>query len=316
VAKVLPELRSGKEKEFYFPKTCPSCLAKLSKPEGEAVWRCPNPNCSARKRENLYYFVSKKAFDIDGLGPKIIDKLVDAGLISEVADLFSLREGDLVPLESLPCRKPKAFLRGFAEKSAKNLIETIQKSKKVPLSRFVLALGIRHVGEETTIDLASRFGSMNKLQKATKEELETIPDVGPKTAESIYNWFRLKQNQKFIEELFAVGIKIESQKPTPYQGEENRFSSSPFAVARETKGFGGGLKGKTFVLTGTLETMTRDQAKERIRLLGGNVSESVSKMTDYLVAGENPGSKFEQAKKLEIKIIGEKEFLETLSRRG
>jgi len=288
VAKVLPELRSGKEKEFYFPKTCPSCLAKLSKPEGEAVWRCPNPNCSARRRKNLYYFVSKKALDIDGLGPKIIDKLIDENLISQAADIFTLREGDLVPLER------------FAEKSAKNLIEAIQKSKKVPLSRFILALGIRHVGEETAIDLANRFNSIDKLQKATKEELETIPDVGPKIAESIYNWFRLRQNQKFIEELFAVGIKIESQKPTPYQ----------------TKGFGGGLKGKTFVLTGTLETMTRDQAKEKIRLSGGNVSEAVSKMTDYLVAGENPGSKFEQARKLGLKIINEKEFLEIINQRG
>ena len=320
VAKVLPELRVGKEKEFHFPKTCPSCLSSLSKPLGEVVWRCQNPNCPARKRENLYHFVSKKAFDIEGLGPKIIDKLLDEKLIFQAVDIFTLCQGDLIPLER------------FAEKSAKNLIEAIQKSKKISLPKFIFALGIRHVGEETAIDLANylssvsedgdemkfhRLGSIYKLKMVSKEELEKIPDVGPKVAESIYKWFQSKKNQKFIEELFAAGIRIESQKLTPYQGEENRFSSFPFAVARETKGFGAGLKGKIFVLTGALKTMSRDKAKERIRQLGGNVSESVSKMTDYLVVGESPGSKLAKARKLVggggVKIIKEKEFLEMLS---
>ncbi|MCX6759702.1 MAG: NAD-dependent DNA ligase LigA [Candidatus Nealsonbacteria bacterium] len=290
VAKVLPELRVGREKEFHFPKTCPSCLSSLNRPLGEVVWRCPNTNCPARKRENLYHFVSKKAFDIEGLGPKIIDKLLDEKLIFQAVDIFTLCQGDLIPLER------------FAEKSAKNLIEAIQKSKKISLPRFIFALGIRHVGEETAIAMSNYFGSIDKLKMASKEELEKIPDVGPKVAESIYKWFPRK-NQKFIEELFAAGIRIESQRPAPYQ----------------TKGFGAGLKGKIFVLTGALKTMSRDKAKERIRLLGGNVSESVSKMTDYLVVGESTGSKLAKARKLVgggkggVKIIKEKEFLEMLS---
>jgi len=274
IARVLPELRSGEEKEFYFPKTCPICGTKLIKPKEEAVWRCPNTNCPARKRENLYYFTSKKAFDIEGLGPKIIDKLVDENLISQAVDIFTLREGDLL---SLP---------GFAEKSAKNLIAAIQESKKISLSKFIFALGIRHIGEETAIDLANSFGSIDKLRKATREELEIIPDVGPKIAESIYNWFNSKQNQKIIEDLLRVGIEI----------------LPPEKINRK-------LAGKTFVLTGTLKTMTRNQAKEKIRSLGGNVSESLSGTTDFLVTGENPGSKLKRAEKLGVKIIREGEFI-------
>ena len=274
IARVLPELRSGEEKEFYFPKTCPICGTKLIKPKEEAVWRCPNTNCPARKRENLYYFTSKKAFDIEGLGPKIIDKLVDENLISQAVDIFTLREGDLL---SLP---------GFAEKSAKNLIAAIQESKKISLSKFIFALGIRHIGEETAIDLANSFGSIDKLRKATREELKIIPDVGPKIAESIYNWFNSKQNQKIIEDLLRVGIEI----------------LPPEKINRK-------LAGKTFVLTGTLKTMTRNQAKEKIRSLGGNVSESLSGTTDFLVTGENPGSKLKRAEKLGVKIIREGEFI-------
>jgi len=282
VAKVLPELRTGKEKDFHFPKTCPVCQTRLSKPAGEAIWRCPNSKCPARKRENLYFFASKKAFDIEGLGPKAIDKLVDVGLMSTAADLFSLREGDLVPLER------------FAEKSAQNLIEAIQKSKEIQMSRFIYALGIRHVGEETAIDLANYFDSIDKLKRATQEELKNIPDVGERVSESITNWFRSKQNQKLIDDLFKAGVRVE--KPAP----------------RQTKGSSLGLKGQTFVLTGSLETMTRDRAKEKIRLFGGSVTESVSKQTDYLIVGENPGSKLEQAKKLGVKILKEKELLELL----
>lgn len=274
VAKVLLELRTGQEKEFHFPKICPVCGTELIKPKEEAIWRCPNKNCAARKRENLYYFASRKAFDVDGLGPKIIDKLVDENLISQPADIFTLEEGDLVPLER------------FAEKSAKNLIEAIQKSKKITLPKFIFALGIRHVGEETAIDLAYHFNGINELQKATKEELEAISNVGSKMAESIYNWFNLKQNQKFIGDLLRAGVEI----------------LIPGKIDRK-------LAGQTFVLTGALKTMTRNQVVERIRSLGGSISESVSKMTDYLIAGDNPGSKLEKAKELNVKIIREKEFM-------
>jgi len=287
VAKTLPELRTGKEKEFHFPKACPVCETKLTRPTGEAIWRCSNPKCPARKRENIYFFVSKKAFDIDGLGPKIIDQLVDENLISGAVDLFELKEGDLVPLER------------FAEKSAKNLIEAIQKSKEISLARFIYSLGIRHVGEETAISLADYFVSINKLKKASKEDLEKVPDIGEKVSESIYNWFQSKQNQKFIDDLFKVGIRIE--RPAPYR-----------PVLSEKSGAGAELREKTFVLTGVLEGMTRSEAERKIRLLGGHPSSSVSKQTDYLVVGSEPGSKLEQAKKLGVKTINEKEFLEMI----
>ena len=279
IPKVLKELRVGGEKEVSFPKNCPVCSNRLAKQMGEVIWRCLNSDCPARKRENLYHFTSKKAFDIEGLGPKIIDKLTDENLTSSAADIFTLQPGDLVPLER------------FAEKSAKNLIEAIQKSKKISLAKFIFALGIRHIGEETAVDLANHFGGLSRLAKAGKEELEIISEVGPKMAASLYDWFRLKKNQKFIEELLAAGVKIEN----------------PSVIAGQQK-----LKGLTFVLTGTLESMTRSEAKSRIRLLGGNPVNSVSKQMSYLVSGLEPGSKYEEARRLGVRIISEKEFLEML----
>ncbi|MDP3996044.1 MAG: NAD-dependent DNA ligase LigA, partial [bacterium] len=274
VAKVLPELRVGEERDFHFPKTCPVCRTELKKPKEEAIWRCQNMDCPARKRGNLYYFTSKKAFNIEGLGPKIIDKLVDENLISQPDDMFTLKEGDLIPLER------------FAERSAKNLVEAIQKSKKISLSKFILSLGIRHVGEETAIDLANSFTSINKLRKATGQELENIPDVGPKVAESIYAWFGSEQNQNFINNLLRVGVEI----------------LAPEKISKK-------LAGQTFVFTGVLKAITRDQAKKMVRSLSGAVSESVSKATDYLVAGADPGSKLKQANNLGIRIINEQEFI-------
>lgn len=281
VIKVLPELRTGKEKNFIFPKNCLVCKTALIKPKGEVVWRCPNKNCQARRRENFYHFTSKKAFDIDGLGPKIIDQLMDNNLISQIPDIFGLEEGDMLPLER------------FAEKSARNLIVSIQKSKEIPLSRFIFSLGIRHTGEETAVALSDYFYSINKVKNASKEELEKIPDIGKKVSESIYHWFRLRQNQKLIEDLISAGIKI----------------LPPAKISKK-------LSGKTFVLTGGLETMTRDAAKEKIRLLGGDISESISKETDFVIAGREPGLKYERAKKLGgVKIISEKEFLLMLAKR-
>ncbi len=274
IAKVLKDLRTGKEKEFKFPKTCPMCGNKLEKSKGEAIWRCLNPKCPARKREYLYYFVSKKAFDIDGLGPKIINQLIDENLISGAPDLFELEEGDLIPLER------------FAEKSAKNLVESIQKSKKIPLSRFIYSLGIRYVGEETAELLARNFQfSILNFQDISLKNLQQIPGIGPVAAKSIYKWFQSKQNQKLVNDLLEAGVEIQA----------------PQKVGKK-------LKGKTFVLTGALENMTRSEAEKKIRMLGGDSSSSVSKNTDYLVAGKDPGSKLKQAKKLGIKIINEKEF--------
>ena len=297
VVKVLKELRTGKEREFKMPKTCPICGSVLERPEGEVVWRCVNPNCSARQRRYLYHFVSKKSFDIEGLGPKIIDQLLDKGLVSDPADLFELEKGDIIPVESLP-RRPRPFsgkggvLRGFAEKSARNLIKAIQQKKSITLARFIYALGIRGVGEETAQDLSNRFQNLEDLKNATKEELLGVRDIGPETANSIYSFFRKKSNLHFLRRLEKAGVKIKRQ--------EIRFKSQKLA-------------GKTFVLTGVLKSLTRDEAKERIRSLGGDISESVSRKTNFVVVGENPGSKREQAKKLGIKILSEQEFLKMLS---
>ena len=277
IAGVLLKLRSGKEKEFHFPKSCPRCGRDLIRPAGEAIWRCPNSDCPARKRENLYHFTSKKSFDIEGLGPKIIDQLVDENLISQAPDIFQLKEGDLLPLER------------FAERKAENLIRAIEKSKKIALSKFIFALGIRHVGEETAMDLAEYFGGVKKIEKASKEELENIPDVGPKVSESTYNWFQKKQNLEFVDDLVKSGVEI---LPPPKIGKK--------------------LEGKTFVLTGSLESMTRAEAEKLIRLLGGHPLNSISKQTDYLLAGFEPGSKLKRAKKLGVKIISEKEFLKMI----
>ncbi|MFH1714136.1 MAG: NAD-dependent DNA ligase LigA [Candidatus Nealsonbacteria bacterium] len=279
VVKAITELRIGKEKEIKFPEYCPGCKTKLARLKGEVAWRCPNPKCLFVKRKNLYYFISKKSFDIEGLGPKIIDQLVEQALISRATDIFELKEGDLIPLER------------FAEKSAKNLLEAIQKSKKIPLSRFIYSLGIRHVGEETAIDLANQFGSVDNLMKVSKEDLEKIADIGPKVSETVYNWFQSIENQKFISALKKLGVEI---------------------IPPLFKKISGKLKGKTFVLTGSLKTITREQAREKIRLSGGYPTDSVSRRTNYLVLGEDPGLKLDVAKKFGVKIIKEKEFLELI----
>lgn len=282
VIKVLAELRTGKEKDVHFPKNCPVCEAKLVRLDNEVIWRCLNKNCGARKREFLQYFVSKKAFDIEGLGPKIIGQFQDAGLISLASDLFKLKKEDLLSLDR------------FAEKKAQNIVEAVEKSKTITLPRFIFSLGIIHVGEETASDLADYFGNIDKLSRADMEELEKIPNVGPKVAKSIYNWFQSAQNKKLVEDLLRAGIKIKNP--------------------RLRQGFGGQVKleGKTFVLTGVLDAMSRETAKEKILLLGGKVTDSVSQKTNFVVAGQDPGSKLAKAQKLGVKILSEPDFLKLL----
>ncbi|MBI2098571.1 MAG: NAD-dependent DNA ligase LigA [Candidatus Wildermuthbacteria bacterium] len=279
VVRVIEDLRTGSERAFRMPEVCPMCKSRLVLLRGEVIRRCPNTECMAKRREYLYHFVSKKAFDIDGLGPRIADQLMEQGLVQDAADLFALTDGDLVPLER------------FAEKSAANLLGAIRRSKRISLGRFVYALGIRHVGEETAADLAERWGSLGKLQRASKEELEQVRDVGSVVAKSIGDWFAQKENREFVERLQKAGVKIQSEKRQ---------------VASEK------LRGQTFVLTGSLETMTRDEAKQKIRALGGEISESVSRKTAYVVAGNEPGSKLEKAKELKVRILIEKEFLAML----
>lgn len=289
VAKVLKKLRTGKEIEFHFPRFCPVCKTHLDKPAGEAIWRCKNQNCPARKRKNLYHFVSKKSFDIDGIGPKIINQLADENLVINPPDIFRLTEKDLLPMER------------FAEKSAENILQSIQKSKTIEFANFIFSLGIRHVGEETARYLANYFGGgsrrnkfvdfgdIKNLQRVSTEDLKKIPNIGEKVSESILQWFSSKKNQDLINNLLAVGIKI----------------LLPKKIGKK-------LEGKVFVVTGSLDSLTRPEAHKRIRLLGGNTSNSVSNNTDYLVAGRDPGSKLEKARELGLKVISEKEFLNIL----
>lgn len=274
IVEVLPKMRSGREKKFVMPKKCPVCGSPVEQKVGEVAYYCTNKNCFATQKEGLAHFVSRRAFDIDGLGPKILDQLHAADLVEDAADIFSLKEEDLKPLER------------FAEKSAQNLIEAIDKSKSISLARFIYALGIRHVGEETAIRLAEEFLSLDKIKKASIEALTATSDIGPKVAESIYEWFCNGKNLDLINRLLSAGVKI----------------------VQAHKKSGGQLQNLTFVLTGELESMSRDEAKEKIRGLGGEVSSSVSKKINYVVAGANPGSKFDKAEKLGVRIINEKEF--------
>ncbi|MFA5813156.1 MAG: NAD-dependent DNA ligase LigA [Patescibacteria group bacterium] len=290
VVRVLEKMRTGKELKIKRLKDCPICGSPVEqkivgdkKKELSAALFCANPKCYAQELERIIHFVSKKAFDIDGLGEKIVEQLIDEGLIKNPADIFSLTKGDLEPLER------------FAEKSAENLVKAIEKAKSVTLPRFIFGLGIRHVGEETAIALANQFKNIEKLMKATNEELEAVEDVGPRVSESIFEYFKNKESKKLVEELISNGVKIKKQ--------EKIETGNPGSGSKDLK-----LAGKTFVLTGTLSSLSRDEAKEKIRQLGGSVSGSVSKNTDYVVAGENPGSKLDRARELGVKVLSEGEF--------
>ncbi len=280
VVDVVKGLRTGKEKSFTMPKKCPHCKTEIIKPKGEIAMYCPNKNCFAVELRKLSHFASKKAFNIDGFGPNKIKQLADEGLISNFTDIFKLKKGDLKSLER------------FEEKSSDNLIKAIKESKNITLGKFIFALGIRHVGEEMALDLSAKLNSINGFKNISQEELEAINGIGPKVAESIYEYFHDKDNLKLVDDLLKIGVNIKNSE------NKNKTASK--------------LKGLSFVLTGTLQQINRDEAKEKIRALGGNISSSVSQNTNYLISGKNPGSKFEKAKKLEVKIIDEKEFLEMI----
>lgn len=297
VTRVLEGMRTGAERAFRMPRKCPLCGSAVVRKPGEVVRYCVNPGCFGQQRERIIHFVARNAFDIEGLGEKIVEQLINESLITDPADVFRLTEGDLTVLER------------FAEKSARNLIEAVQAKKRVSLPRLLVALSIRHVGEETAIDLARHFGSLEMIQSATLEELQAVPNIGGVVAESIHEWFRNGENRTFIEKLRKAGVKIERKDATIRRDgaddgakttEETRFKSRKF-------------QGLTFVFTGQLETLPRDEAQEKVRESGGEVSASVSKNTDYVVIGDSPGSKYEKAKKLGVKTINEKEFLQMLS---
>jgi len=283
IIEVLPKLRTGRERNFTMPRVCPQCGSKVVQPPGEVNYYCSNSECFARERERLYHFVSKPAFNIDGLGPKIIDQFLDKGLVEDAADLFTLETGDLEPLE------------GFAQKSAKNLIKAIDKSKQISLPRFLFALGIRHVGEQTALSLAQHFGSLEAIESAKMDELAAVEDIGEVVAQSLYDYFHNKKNLQFIDKLMQNGVEVKSMVRRPEQG---------------------ALTGKTFVLTGSLKNLTRAEAKEKIRQAGGRVSATVSRSTDYVVVGSDPGSKYDKAKSFSITILSEEDFLNLLGGRG
>ena len=284
IIQVLLKLRTGKEKQFYMPKVCPMCGGPVERRGvGSGIDKsvghfCANKNCFAVNRRQLRHFASKQAMDIEGLGPKIIDQLMIGGLIRDAADIYEVTEGDLAPLAR------------FADKSAKNLVEAINKSRQVPLAKFINALGILHVGEETAIDLANNFGDIIKLSKASEEKLAAIANIGPVVARSIAEWFGDDKNKKLLARLLKA-VKI----------------AKPKAVNKKQV-----FKGMAIVLTGELAGMSRNQAKAAIRERGGEASSSVSAKTSLVVAGASPGSKYERAQQLGIKIINEENFLKLL----
>lgn len=277
VVEVVKGLRTGKEKVFKMPKFCPVCGSEVRREKGGPITRCYNKKCPVKNRRALHYFTSKHAFDIAGVGPKILDAFLDNGLIQDPADIFDLKEGDIEPLER------------FGEKSASNIVESINQKREIEFGRFLTALGILHAGERTAHDLADNFGSIEKLREASLEELQNIPNIGGVVAESVYEWLRDSYNKKFLEKLLER-VKIK----------------------REKKVVGTKLKGLKFVLTGSMGAMSREDAKEKIRDLGGEAVDSVSKNTDYVVAGKDPGSKYDKAQKLGVKVLNEEAFLKIL----
>jgi DNA ligase (NAD+) len=279
VVKVIKEKRTGNEKEFVIPAQCPVCGAKVFRPEGEVVSRCNSLTCPAQIKERIRHFASRNAMDIEGLGPAIIDQLVEKDLIKDISNLYFLKRDDLISLERM------------AEKSADNLLDAIKKSREKSLANLIYGLGIRYVGVHTSEVITRYYPTLDKFKKASLEELIEINEIGPKIAESIILFFKEMENLAIIERLRRSGLNF---------GQEEE-------IGRKKKGTQI-LAGMQFVLTGTLKDFTRTQAKEIISELGGRVTGSVSKKTDYVIAGEDPGSKYQRAQKLRITIIDEKKF--------
>jgi DNA ligase (NAD+) len=264
---------------FHMPERCPVCGTKVVRTEGEVDYRCVNANCPAKLRETILHFASRGVMNIDGMGDALVNQLTERGLVKNVADIYQLTKGDLLSLERM------------GDKSAQNILDEIENSKKLPLERLIYGLGIRMVGERTAQFLAEDFGSMEALERATVEELQNVNEVGPRIAESIVEFFGVAANRKLIERLREAGLTLTGKKKQ-----------------RGTK-----LAGKTFVLTGTLAHFTRDEAKKMIEDAGGKVTGSVSKKTDYVIAGADAGSKLDKAKDFGVKVVDEKEMEKILN---
>ena len=276
VVLVLKERRTGEERPFVMPSTCPACGGPVSRREGEVAWRCTSVDCPAQLKERIVHFASRKAMDIEHLGERLTEQLVDGGLVRTVADIYTLTKADLLKLERM------------ADKSAQNVLDAIEASKKRPLSAVVVALGIPQVGEALARSLADHFGSIDALMEADEEELAKVEDVGPVVAKEIAQFFGNEKNREVIRRLREAGVRMEH---------ETRAVEARVAFA-----------GKTFVFTGTLSSMTREQAQELVVSLGGKAAGSVSRKTDYVVAGADAGSKLAKARELGIKVLTEAEF--------
>lgn len=282
VVRVLTERRTGKEREFRMPDRCPECGSRVVRPEGEVAVRCTGIACPAQLKELILHFVSRDGMDIEGIGPALVTQLVDRGLVEDPADLYFLNKAEIIGLERM------------GEKSAENLLRAIEKSKGRGLAPLLFALGIRFVGTRAAEILAERFGSMEALSQASAEELTAIPEIGPKIAASVVAFFQEDQTRRVIEKLKQAGVKMEQEKPAAGPGDLP-------------------LAGKQFVLTGTLSSFTRSEAEGLIKRLGGKVSSSVSKKTDYVVVGEDPGQKYDRARELGITILDEAGFIDLVS---
>lgn len=284
VVKVVDGLRTGKEKVFKFPTRFPLCGGDgaIERVPGQVAYRCVTKNSFEQQRRKMEHFVSRKVFDIDGLGPQIINQLMEAGIVSNFDDIFKIKKGDLETLDR------------FGEKSINNLLQAIEKARDVALERFIASLSIPQVGEETAIDLANHFKTAENFAKANKAELEELEGVGPIIAKAITAWFIDEENKKMFQKLLKQ-VNIKPVKIT----KRTVFNKLPLA-------------GKNFVLTGTLKNMSREEIKEKIRESGGKISSSVSPNTDFVVVGEDPGEKFSKAQELGVKILNEKEFFDML----
>ena len=288
VVNVLVEKRTGEEVEFLMPTHCPECASELVRLEGEVALRCINPKCPAQIREGLIHFVSRNAMNIDGLGERVISQLFSEKLIEDVADLYTLEFERLIQLERM------------GEKSVNNLLQAIANSKQNSLERLLFGLGIRHVGAKAAKTIAMEFKHMDQLMVATKEDLTAINEIGEKMADSIVTFFEQEEVLELITELKAYGVNMEYTGPLPVATEE---ADSVFA-------------GKTIVLTGKLEQLSRNEAKEQIELLGGKITGSVSKKTDLVIAGEDAGSKLTKAEQLGIEVWDEERLMEELKNKG